>query len=663
MPFLRSPQLVWQGDGVPRSRDYGDIYFSPEDGLAETEHVFLSGIGFADLVSRGTDVVIGETGFGTGLNFLATMKAWHEHADAKAHLHYLSVEGFPLTRDDLALALKTFPSLEPLAAKLLGQYPPPLAGFHRLIFERERVTLTLMFGEVLVELRKCDATMDAWYLDGFAPQRNVEMWSQDVFDNIARLSGPGARIATFTVAGKVRRGLQEAGFGIERLPGFGGKRECLTATLQSKTKKKPAKPWYRRPDFQGRSATVAIVGAGIAGLSLASVLRREGLPVDIFERGSTIAQGGSGNPSGMINPRMSLGDDAEAAFRSAAFMHAVQTYSALDVVPGPSYPKAGILQLALNKEAEDRQANWLSAELLPEDWLQPKDPEETAELVGVDTGLKGLLATEARFISPTHVCDHLGGGQALNTHTDIKRLERTASGWTLIDSQDQVAGKADIVVLANAADALNFAQTRDLPMDKSRGQITLVPATEKSRKLNIGLSFGGYLSPAFEMEGEGWFHVLGATKEWVSVDADVGDLDLRVEDHHENLQKLLEITDFGFGSLDPRTLKGRASFRASTPDRLPMIGPAPVVESYRRCYQSLHHGNQYELFPEAEYHDGLFVMAGFGARGFQWAPLCAEILSAQIVGLPSPVSHSVAEILHPARFVIRDLKRPKKQSG
>lgn len=654
MPFLQSPRIDWRDDGVPRSRDFGDIYFSPEDGLAETEHVFLSGIGFEDLVLRGSDIIIGETGFGTGLDFLATMRAWREQAGPKAHLHFLSVEGFPLCKHDLGRALEAFPSLAPLTEKLLEQYPPPLTGFHRLVFEHERVTLTLMFGDVLDQLRACDASIDAWYLDGFAPQHNADMWSQDVFNEVARLSRPDARAATFTVAGKVRRGLQKAGFGIERRPGFGNKRECLVAMFQGAAKVSPEKPWYRRASAQGRRSSVAIVGAGIAGLSLAHVLRREGVTVDIYEREAAIAQGGSGNPSGMINPRMSLGQDAEAEFRSAAFMHAAKTYKA--------HPAKGVLQLALNREAEQRQAKWLEAELLPDSWLQPKTPSEVSKLLGIDVSRGGLLASEARFISPTHVCDHLAEGQPRHTNTNIKRLERTSSGWILIDGHDRIAGSAETVALANAADILSFSQTQDLPMDKSRGQISLVPATEMSRKLSVGLSYGGYLSPAFEVKGEGWFHVLGATKDWVDADASDKVLTMRTEDHLDNLQKLADVADFGFEGLDPETLKGRASFRASTPDRLPMIGPAPVTETYRRSYQSLHHGNQYELFPDAEYHDGLFLMAGFGARGFQWAPFCAEILAAQIIGIPSPVSRSVAEILHPARFVIRELKRPSKQS-
>ncbi|MEQ9361019.1 MAG: tRNA (5-methylaminomethyl-2-thiouridine)(34)-methyltransferase MnmD, partial [Rhodospirillales bacterium] len=268
--FAKSPlglgtaRLAWR-DGVPCSAEFGDIYFSPKGGLGEARHVFLDGIGAPDVWRGRPRFTVGELGFGTGLNVLALWDAWRRRAAPDARLHIVSVEGFPLEPGDLAGAHTGFPELAPLAAELRAAYPRRVSGFHRLRLDGGRVALTLLFGPVADMLEKLTACVDAWFLDGFAPRRNPEMWSDAVFRQLARLSAPGARVATFSAAGAVRRGLAAAGFAMAKRPGFAGKLECLAGRLDALPLDDGDAPWYAAPPPLGPGAAVAVIGGGIAG--------------------------------------------------------------------------------------------------------------------------------------------------------------------------------------------------------------------------------------------------------------------------------------------------------------------------------------------------------------------------------------------------------------
>ena len=258
-------QLDWDEQGQPLSRQFGDVYFSRASGLEESRHVFLRHNRIAErcaaLESDGR-LVIGETGFGTGLNFLCAWQAFAEQAPAGARLHFVSVEKYPLGQDDLRRALALWPELAPFSTPLLEQYAGIQPGFQRLLFDGGRVVLTLLVGDALECLPQLEAQVDAWFLDGFAPAKNPQMWTPELFAQLARLSAPGASLATFTCAGTVRRGLIAAGFRMEKVKGFGHKREMLAGLYEGQ----PApggKPWFARPPRPAaRRAMNTVTAAG-----------------------------------------------------------------------------------------------------------------------------------------------------------------------------------------------------------------------------------------------------------------------------------------------------------------------------------------------------------------------------------------------------------------
>lgn len=224
----KTAALEWR-DGQPYSGIFNDIYFSSENGLLETEHVFIHGnqlpVRWMNLASP--DFTIIETGFGTGLNFLCAAAHWLKNTPKSAILHFISIEKFPLTAEDFAVALQHWKNLKPLADELISLYPQLLQSGSIELYER-RIVLTVHFADAGDAIRDIHGKADAWFLDGFAPAKNPEMWQPALFEFMAEHSGIGSSFATFTSAGFVRRGLKAAGFQVEKQPGFGRKREMMT---------------------------------------------------------------------------------------------------------------------------------------------------------------------------------------------------------------------------------------------------------------------------------------------------------------------------------------------------------------------------------------------------------------------------------------------------
>lgn len=328
-------RLDWTQPGGPRASDFGDVYYSVEDGLAETHAVFLEGCGLPAAWQGKPVFTVGELGFGTGLNALALWQLWREHGNPAGWLHFVSVEKHPLTRDDARRAFSAWPQLSALTERLMAQWPGLLKGPHRLIFPEDRFTITVFQDEADVALSQINAAVDAWFLDGFAPARNDAMWSQPVLDQIGRLSRPGARVGTFTVAGAVRRGLAEAGFQVSKQPGFGRKRERLEAVYAGEALA-PA----------GQAGPVTVYGAGIAGASLVHALRLRGRPVRLVDPNG-LAGGASSAPAGLLTPRLERADRPHVRATLAAFDFARRLYA-----PLPSFRASGVNRLAKDdKEA------------------------------------------------------------------------------------------------------------------------------------------------------------------------------------------------------------------------------------------------------------------------------------------------------------------------
>ncbi|GAA5525972.1 tRNA 5-methylaminomethyl-2-thiouridine biosynthesis bifunctional protein MnmC [Microbulbifer aestuariivivens] len=671
--------IHWREDGQPLSRAFDDVYFSRESGLEETRHVFLQHNQLAERwagLAAGERFTIGETGFGTGLNFLAAWQLWREAAPDGAQLHFISVEKYPLRAADLCRALALWPALQSLSAQLLEAYPPLLAaGVHRLQFPQ--VTLTLVIGEAsegFAALRLGDDSRDrqvnAWFLDGFAPSKNPAMWTDALFRNIAALSAEGATFATFTCAGLVRRGLREAGFTLEKVPGFGRKREMLRGRLAALTAPPVSTtPWHLpehlsghhtpspnpntepKPEPEPRNRVIAVIGAGIAGATTARALAERGYSVMVFERGAAPGNGGSGNRQGILYAKLSHRPGPNGDFNLHALLFALRYYPRL--CP-QLFHACGLLQLAQGHKEETLQAQlreWL-APLDADALAQPVDPAGASALAGIPLPFAGLYFPRSGWLEPANVCAALlhHDNIQLHCHTSIEQLRQNDAGWQLQGSAS-AHYRADAVVICCAESSPGFSQSSELPLIPIRGQVSIAEATESSSQLRMAVCGDGYVAPPWR--GRQSF---GATFKLRQTGTD-----LREVEQRENLEMLAQLMPQAADEFGSQTLSGRAALRAATPDYLPMSGPLPDWASLRGTYSFLRR-NRKALIPErCQYPAGLFALCGLGSRGFTYAPLAAEVLASWISGEYMPVTETLARALHPARFAIRDLGKNRQR--
>ncbi|WP_460096557.1 bifunctional tRNA (5-methylaminomethyl-2-thiouridine)(34)-methyltransferase MnmD/FAD-dependent 5-carboxymethylaminomethyl-2-thiouridine(34) oxidoreductase MnmC [Pseudomonas sp. H3_C08] len=657
-PVLPHAQLDWDDHGRPRSRVFDDVYFSDQSGLEETRYVFLEQNRLAErfaALPAGGRLVIGETGFGTGLNFLCAWQLFEQHAMAGARLHFVSVEKYPLSPADLKRALALWPELKPLADQLLTHYVAIHAGFQRITLAHGRVTLTLLIGDALEQLPQLDAQIDAWFLDGFAPAKNPDMWTAELFVELARLAAPGSTISTFTSTGWVRRLLNAAGFKMKRTPGIGHKWEILRGEFlgwpAEVTPPTPEKPWFARPATIAAERRALVIGAGLAGCATASSLAARGWQVTLLERHAAVAQEASGNPQGVLYLKLSAHGTALSQLIVSGFGYTRRLLETLQ--RGTDWDACGVLQLAFNAKEAERHAQL--AEAFPEDLLQWLDQPEAQARAGVGLAHGGLYYPEGGWVHPPALCQ-AQAAQAnieLLNHCQALQLRRVDDQWQARDG-DRLLASAPVVVLAGAADIKCFAQSAELPLKRIRGQITRLAETAESQALATVVCAEGYVAPA--RLGE---HTLGA-----SFDFNSDDLTPTTAEHVGNLAMLEEIssdlvTRLHISEQPVENLQGRAAFRCTSPDYLPIVGPLADREAFLDTYSALSKDARQVPDIACPWLDGLYVNSGHGSRGLITAPLSGELLAAWLDNEPLPLPRSVAEACHPNRFALRRLIRGK----
>lgn len=638
-------------DGVPVSTRFDDVYFSREGGLAETAHVFLDGCGLPDgwrKKARGTadPFTIAETGFGTGLNFLATWELWRRTRPAGGVLHYVAVEGFPIPRPRLADVLRGIPQVARQAEALCARYPDvAIEGPHRIWFAEDRVCLTLLIGEAAAALASIEARVDAWFLDGFAPAKNPSMWRPEVLREVARLSVPGARLASFTAAGAVRRGLADMGFEMEKRPGFGRKRDCIAGHFAGAQTDRAGAPWFMPPSPL-IPARVAVIGAGVAGAALIGALRRRGVDTVWLDRHGRVAAEASGNPTGLMMARPTAGGDILGAVSAACFRYATSVAAAEGVPIGGN----GVLELAADNAALDRFSAMAEGGALAAISAELVEAAQAHAVANVALDRPALWHRAGGWVDP-RVWTQALAGVARPARADIRSIVTAAGGWALRDATGTTVTKVDAVILASAMSGAALRPGAELPLQAIRGQITRIAETAASRRLQACLAFGGYLSPALT-----GCHVAGATYSRGGFDPQGWPVAVQVEDHRRTLATLPEGIAGLFGTR-PSVLGGRAAIRAVTPDRQPLAGPICDAAALAEAYGHLRTDARRLDGGPPPYLAGLFALTGLGSRGLVTAPLMADLVIAQMLGEPLPVTRAVAAAVHPNRFAIRDLKR------
>lgn len=633
--------LEWR-DGLPYSTKFDDIYFSaspehPQHGLAETRHVFLQHNHLQQRwqalpLESPSHFVIVETGFGSGLNFLATLQLWRKHAPAAAHLHFVSIEIAPFTLQDLQQAHTHFPELAELSQALCRQYRLLQPGINQLELPEFSTSLTLHIGDTTQVLPELNLRVDAWFLDGFAPAKNPEMWQSPLFECMARCSRSGSTFATFTSAGFVRRGLQAASFHVEKTPGYGAKREMLCGHWQSVEAHSPA-----------ALPKVAVIGAGIAGCSSAWCLASLGCEVDVFERAETVANGASGNPRGMLYPRLNAEKPMNDQLALRSYSFSLRHYANLGLNQDAFKP-CGLLQLG-GHAREQKRVHKVAARYAYLGLLQQVGAAEASRLSGVTLTSDCLYFSDAAWVNPGEACLAMLAHPNIHVHLqqDISALSNQPKGWELRSATNTHTG-FDAVIVANAADAAKLLPDSGMWLNPVRGQMGMIATQPTLQDLKMILCGDGYLTPLHK-----GVHAMGATFA-------AGDLDtsLREADNTSNLQMISSLSPQFDQAASAEITYARASSRCGSPDYLPYVGPLLSIPSLTSSPAPV---GDFTDLPAAQ---GLYVHVAHGSKGLMTAPYCAAVLARRLlsdfqVPLPQLTEALFWAGLHPQRHLFKQL--------
>lgn len=639
MKLLKSATIRWES-GVPVSEFFDDIYFNKDGGVAETEHVFIHG---NQLIERFEQLkafdcfTIAETGFGTGLNFLVTRQHWLKHAHPDARLHFISVEKFPLAQPDMDQIWGAWQDLADIRTSFIAQYPPAIEGFYTLFFDQGRVKLTLILGDVLSQLPELQTSVDAWFLDGFAPSKNPEMWQVSLYEHIARLSHPNATLATFTVARQVREGLSQVGFSLAKREGFGKKREMLTAWRDHLS------PCASTPK---PTSSVIVVGAGLAGASTARALAEQGIQVTLLESQSAPAQQGSGNAQGALYAKLAVKPTQESALHLLGLQFSTNLLKQLPPQEPPLADLCGVLQLATSEKESLRQSQLIDAQIYPASVLVPVDADEASRRIGSQTPFSGLYFPDAGWVAPADYCRYLLDHPFITTRFNqtVERLTQCGDSWT-VHTHQQVF-EASYVVVCTAAEAKKLSAFSHLPIKPIRGQTSQLSAHEQGPQLNTVVCGDGYISPA--RSGQFCF---GAT-----FDLHYHNSECRESDHQININHLAKAIP-AFTGITPSDCDGRTGFRCSTADYLPLVGEAADFDLTLERFAKRRHDAKSCQDTEIPRLKGLYINVGHGSKGLITCPISAALIAAMINDLTYPLPKTLIERIDPARFILRDLSR------
>ena len=640
----RSQQSISFCDGVPFSVTYHDVYYSKQNGLAESRHVFLHANKLLERWHNRSCFTIAETGFGTGLNFLATWDLWKNSANRPGILHYISVELHPLRSAQLVQCHAQFPELRVYSRELVRSYPTLFDGFHRLWFEQHQVCLTLCFGDVRRVLTQISGKVDTWFLDGFAPAKNPAMWSSEVFRQISRLSRAGTTMSTFTAARIVCDGALKAGFKVNKIPGYGKKRHMISGCMEYERTYRESEPWFKVPKLTNPSRQAIVIGAGIAGAQAAWHLAKRDWHITVLERHRTVGTEASGNPMAVISPKITARTSVDEEFSVQCFLYLLRQIRQLKI-SDRLWSGCGVLNLAMG---EEKLLQWqrISQRGLNSKIVQCLSADEASNIAGIQIEHNSLYYPEAGWIDPRALIRILLSDSRISIfhNSDALRLSWQAGSWSVIDSSNALLARAPVVVIASGR-FLDFDVTKTLPVTPVLGQTTLAKSNDLSRRLKTVVQHTGYITPEREHH-----HLLGSTYDR-NVDEPVSCAQADQDNFEKQRESLHEFSEL-LGDLKT----AHAAVRTTSPTRMPYIGVLPNETSLRANYRPMLRRNYQPDTRPANHLPGLYITAAYGSRGITNAALGGELLASIICDEPLPIQSRLYFCLHPSRQIVRDLK-------
>ena len=646
-------ELEWTSAGAPRSASYGDIFHDADDPLGESRHVFLEANRIAARLDRsGEEFVIAEAGFGIGLNLLQTIQLWLD-AGRPCPLRYLGFEKHPLRPADLERSLVRFPQLKAPAKLLLADYPPAASGCHRLHI-LDGLQVDLYWGDAAGQLRGHGDGLrhgvHAWYLDGFSPDRNPGMWTQELFDLIAQCSHPEASISTYSAAGTVRRGLQRAGFAVERVAGFADKRHMLTGILQANRPPGRADgsetPWFHSPRVDRGNQTAAVIGAGIAGSSTAWHLARKGWKVTVYEQADSLEHGVNALGQLALRCRLFRQDNPLARFFLQGFLYSAREFSRLARDAGLGWHQCGLVQMDNARNKRHPPGPSVLESLYPGEVLHWQSREQLQTLTGLPLARAGWHSPAAGWLDPLALCHTwlMHPAVRFNPGIAVDELVREGDGWSLrSDGKELSAQTFPVVVIACGMGAMRFRQVSGLPLKSVPGEVFRILENSASTSIRQIIKGERGIFPAADGR-----HCISA-----SFEKDDGEEMESAGDHIALAQALFNPPL----PLEAECIDRSRAVRCQCEDFAPIVGAAPDFAECRQLYAPLARNARAADMPAPAYLPGLFVNLAHGSHGLSSAPLAAEFLASLINGECPPLGQEMTEAVNPLRFLTRRLRR------
>ena len=657
---IQHAKIHFNQENTPVSDKFDDVYFSNQDGLAETHYVFLEGNQLWELWIHYQEAhfVIAETGFGTGLNFFAVTTLFREfrqkYPDSPLkRLYFISFEKYPLPLDALQQAHLAYPQFSRLAQHLQQHWLNPIKGCYRFHFDE--TTLDLWFGDVAENLPQLGDYMndkiDAWFLDGFAPSKNPDMWNEQLYQQMFRFTKPQGTFATFTAASAVRKGLENAGFDITKRKGFGKKRECLSGQKTYEKLTALSAPWFHSQPANLKGQDIAIIGGGIASLCTAISLVKRGAKITIYCEDEQTALNASGNKQGAFYPQLSDDNERNIRFYIHAFAYGHQFLQwAIQHKIKFEHEFCGVALCAYNEKAESK-LNKIAELNLPSDLYQSLNQTELSEKVGLPLPFGGGFIPQGAWLAPRQLVQHAFAflekqGVQIKTSQKVTALSQTEYGWQITTAENETFCH-EVVVLANGHKLTEFEQTQKLPLYPVRGQVSQIPTSSNLLKLKTVLCYDGYLTPVDQAKAS---HCIGASQV-----RDNATREFSLTEQQENQQKIQQnISEDWTKEVDTSGNLARIGVRCSVRDLTPMMGAVPHFSAQQTQYQNLFNlRRRKQPIEQVENYPNLYLIGALGSRGLTSAPFLGETLASLIYGEPLPMSEDLIHNLMPNRSWVR----------
>ena len=695
---MKSARVVFR-DGIPFSPEFDDIYFNADDPIGQSEYVFNSV--FDEIWEKKSEFNLLETGFGAGLNFLCAFKRFK---NSDKFLNFVSIEKTPIAKDDLVKIYANFSELEDVSRELLDAYPPLIRGFHRLNLA-PNVTLTLCFGDVAEVLDELSFNADVVFMDGFAPAKNEAMWSELVCGKIANLCALGASVCTYSASGALKRALQNSGFEVNLLKGYGKKREMLRAKFACE-RQAENEIWFSRFDPAATIApkTALVIGGGVAGCVCAFKLRQRSLDVTIAEKRGDIALNGSGNHCGILMPLITKPTVNLGRMHMNAFLQAARFYG--QNLGAQEIEFCGATDYAYEQKTLERFYEWREFDA-DNGVFELKFDSEPYASAFIFSGAKAR---------PRKMCKAASAGIKTLLNCDFTGFEMLEVGAVRAHFKDGRSIDADVLVLAIGSESMELFANYDIRLSSVRGQVTHIEPTVWTP---APFSAKGYVCPPAE-----GVQVIGAT-----YDRNLFLDESRSSDDEKNLADVAEFLDGKFAKNERLNLSGeqdlnlttgsdgaaenlnrletinlskntdlrakisgdsaqardasnltvpekssniaakipqnvriigsKVGYRSYSGDRFALIGRLYDEDFYKDGYKSLL-WTKGKPNPHPKYVPNVYVSTAHGSRGLCTAVLGAELICDLIFDRPLCIEKSLFDELHLARFLVRKLKKGLK---